>query len=324
MSSEILKTENNYISSDRRQVSVPMENDRRSGRDRRLEQRAAQEESIHNAHNGVKHHKHSKLAYAFEALPPVRRLSSIPDKIENGEIASALGLAGLALINFPEDLRDIQSGAEQIASRAKGMPLKNAYDYKNFQHEFSFFRGTLLEPLVDINNAKNVGLARKLYKMDQSLLKTNFGKKVLAFLNTTTSEYDDVKKYNKTKKIMEVAQDINKEERVALGFEGGWFGKLTARAMARTTLFGVAALALLEAPKIYKSVTEDGSLGEKVDDTAKQVTKSAINVASTTAGIAYGGAIGSKYGKSFGSLVGMGIGAILGTKASEKLQSATA
>ncbi|MEI8128386.1 MAG: hypothetical protein WCG95_02100, partial [bacterium] len=79
------------------------------------------------------------LFCALETIPPVRRAISIPDKIEHGEITSALGMASLALINLPEDLRDIKSALDQF----KGVEAK--YKYKEYQHDFSFFRGTAIE-----------------------------------------------------------------------------------------------------------------------------------------------------------------------------------
>ena len=56
----------------------------------------------------------SVFVYALESLPPVRRIASLPDKIQNNDYIPALGLASLALINLPEDVRDIKSAGEQI------------------------------------------------------------------------------------------------------------------------------------------------------------------------------------------------------------------
>jgi len=58
----------------------------------------------------------------------------------------------------------------------------------------------------------------------------------------------------------------------------------------------------------------------KSNETVKQTAKSAVNVASITTGIGYGGAIGARYGGSTGSLIGMGLGAILGSNLSQKVQ----
>lgn len=101
------------------------------------------------------------------------------------------------------------------------------------------------------------------------------------------------------------------EQALAVSYKGSQFAQLTGRALRRTTKLGVFALALLEVPKIIKS-----------DEKIKQTAKSAINVASITAGIGYCGAIGAKYGGSIGSLIGMGAGAIIGNKLSNKVQEA--
>ena len=299
--------ENNCNSSDRRKFSVPIEQDRRGGIDRRTIIRDKKETE-------------SGLVYALEALPPVRRVASLPDKLEKGEITSALGVASLALINFPEDCKDIKSAIEQATSFAKGQEYKGAYDYKNLQHEFSFFRGTLLDPLVDAKKANNKELAYKLFSLDVSLLKTKLGKKIMDLLNVEFENREAVKTFNKKTKEWEIARDINGDRRFAFGFKGSCFGRLTARAMARTTLIGTIVLAVLELPKILKAITRGNNLEEKAKNTTKQVVKSGINLTTTTLGMAYCGAIGSKYGKSFGSLIGMGIGAIAGNIVSKKIQ----
>lgn len=255
-----------------------------------------------------------------EALPPIRRLISLPDKADSGDYLGVLGAIGLTAINFPEDWRDIKTAAGQVHSTIKGEKYIGAYDYKNFQHEFSFFRGTLLEPLVDPEKTKFPKLAEKLLDIDKSLLDTKFGQKIMNLLKVEDDEFMEVKKFNKKTQTWEIAEHINGETRYARSFKGSRFGKITARAMARTTRIGIAILAALELPKIIKSMTQGDNFGEKAGSTTKQVLKSGINLASTTAGIAYGGAIGSKYGKGFGSLIGMGIGAFLGATVSQKVQ----
>lgn len=65
---------------------------------------------------------------------------------------------------------------------------------------------------------------------------------------------------------------------------------------------------------------DGNNMAEQAGNTAKQTVKSGINLASITAGIAYGGAIGSKYGGPLGSLIGMGTGAVFGSLVSKKAQ----
>ncbi len=260
------------------------------------------------------------IMYALESLPPVRRLSSLPDKIQNGDTLPALGLASLALINLPEDMRDIKAAGGQLQDILHGKKFQGGYDYKNYQHDFSFFRGTLLEPMVDFKKTKNMDRTEKLLSWDRTLLKTEFGRKIKDLLGVKESDREIVKTFNQKTQSWEVAKDINGFKRYAYSFEGSAFGKLTARAMNRTTLIGTAVLAALELPKIFKAMNQGDSITEQAGNTIKQTAKSGINVASITAGIAYGGAIGSKHGGPIGSIVGMGAGAILGGFTSKKIQ----
>ena len=236
------------------------------------------------------------LFCALESVPPIRRTLNIPDKIEHGEITSALGMSGLALINLPEDFRDVRNALDQF----KGVEAK--YEYKDYQHSFSFFRGTAIEKWLhgQIKNGKK--WASWLYDNDQTLADNDLGKKLLKSVKGKESE--DV--------IKTTITDFVDERAYAFKYEGSKFAQLTGRALRRTTKLGVLAIALLEVPKIINAISK----GETIEQTAK----SAVNVASITAGISYGGAIGAKQGGAIGSLVGMGFGAVLGGKLSEKVQ----
>ncbi len=236
------------------------------------------------------------LFCALETIPPVRRAISIPDKIEHGEITSALGMASLALINLPEDLRDIKSALDQF----KGVEAK--YKYKEYQHDFSFFRGTAIEEWLHGQIQKGKKWAKWLYRNDLTLADTAFGEKILNSVKAKLSE--DIAE-------TPITNFIGKQV-YAFKYEGSKFAQLTGRALRRTTKLGVLAIALLEVPKIFNAI-QNG-------ETVKQTAKSAINVASITAGIGYGGAIGAKHGGAIGSLVGMGFGAVLGCKLSQKTQ----
>ena len=264
---------------DRRQNNVSVDTDRRCDKDK--------SEDI-------------SLFCALETIPPVRRSISIPDKIQHGEITSALGMASLALINLPEDFRDVKSAVNQFRGVAPKYNHKG--DYKEYQHDFSFFRGTAIEEWLH----KQVNAGKKwaswLYDNDRSLADTTFGEKILNVVKGKESE--DVMKTPIT--------NFAGKEAYAFKYEGSKFAQLTGRALRRTTKLGVIALALLEVPKIINSIQK----GETIEQTAK----SAVNVASITAGIGYGGAIGAKHGGAIGSLVGMGFGAVLGGKLSEKIQ----
>lgn len=299
MDSGVLKIENG--SGDRRKASIPVENDRRCGVDRRTAPRSE--------------HHHSKLSYAFKALSPVRRFEGVKKDIEEGEIGAACGLATLALINLPSDFDDIKESVKQVKSWFGGPKFEHSYNHKELQHPFSFFRNTLLDKPIKYLRKTHAGLTEKILNLDKTAARTKFGTKILNLFNTKPA-----------KLIPTMIKDIdyselNPELVHAREYVGTKFGKLTARAMERTTVLGLAVLAACELPKIYHALKKGNGMVEKAENTAKQTVKSGINLASLTAGIAYGGAIGSKYLGNFGSLVGMGIGALAGSFVSGKIQN---
>lgn len=252
----------------------------------------------------------SPLSCAFEAIPMFRRLESIPDDINNGDGVTALGMASLALINLPEDCRDVIGAAKQVKSIFTKEKYVPNYDYKNFQHDFSFFRGTFLEKWLDKNANEGKKWAQWLDKNDITIADTSLGQKIIDKVGAQEN------------KAVETAIKNSKGEAVlAFEYGGPKFAELTGRAMLRTTKLGVIALGILELPKILKAFSKGNNVADKTGNVAKQTVKSAVNVASVTAGIAYCGAIGSKYGKGFGSIVGMGIGAILGSQLSKTVQN---
>lgn len=287
---------------DRRQSDVPVEQDRR----------CVVEKPV----------KHGLFSYAMEAVPTFRRLSSVSDKINDGntyDTASALGMAGLAFINLPEDLRDTIGAAKQIKALITGKEFKAAYDYKNYQHPFSFFRGTLLHNTVHPEKTKLPKITEKLLKADKTLDDTKFGNWLMDLMKVEENDIIPTKikdiQYTKAKPSFIEASSFKGEGKFAK------FGELTARAMKRTTLLGLVALSALELPKIIEEFNTGNTTGEKARNGAKQTLKAGINVASLTVGIGYLGALGSKRFGSVGSIVGMGLGAVLGSFASQKMQN---
>lgn len=281
---------------DRRQCNIPVENDRRSGMDRREIQQ-----------------EHSSVFYALESVPTFRRLASLPEKIDNGDMLPAIGLAGLAAINFPEDMSDIKASVSQIRGLVdKSHVHKNPYNRRTHQHSFSFFRGTLIEEWLHKKIDNGNKFAKKLYEMDwNTLYETKFGKwveKVFGIEQVDVQRVDAIK-------------DIKGQKARSYQFKSEKLGgEITARAMKRIPLLSVIVLGVLEMPKIIKAGLNGENFVEGVQSTAKQSVKSAINTTSTLAGIGYGGAIGAKYLGATGSIVGMGLGAILGSKLSKKTQ----
>lgn len=255
-----------------------------------------------------------KLLAYLEVFPQVRRVASLPDKIETGDVLSALGLAALMAVNFPEDCRDVKAAGRQIRGLFdKNYNYDSLYNRRTHQHSFSFLRGTAIEKWVFNQIDKGNKFAQKLYEMDRSTLyETKFGK--------TLRNFFGIKQLNNVK-IIDKIQDLKGKKALAYQFKSTIFGgEITARAMKRLPVLSVIALALLEVPKIFKAMGKGNNISEQTGNTVKQTVKSGINVTSTLAGVGYGGAIGAKYAGATGSIVGMGLGAILGVTASKKLQ----
>lgn len=258
-----------------------------------------------SVNNNQNNHKKGVLNYAFEAVPMYRRTVSLPDTIKEGDITTGLGMAALALINLPEDCRDVVGAAKQVKSIFTGKPYEGSYKYKDYQHSFSFFRGTFLDKWVHKNDDAGKGWAKWLLENDKTLAETSLGKGILNLVGGKEAEL-----------VPTEIKDLKDANIVAAKYEGNAFAKMTGRAMRRMTKLGLVTLCALEAPKILKEMNKENDA-----ETGKQIAKSAINITSISAGVAYGGAIGSKYGKGLGSLVGMGAGAILGGVVSNTAQS---
>lgn len=247
----------------------------------------------------------------LSAIPMFRRVSSFDEKMENNDILPAAGLVALAVINAPEDLNDVAEGWNHVKSLVTNHKYTQKYEHSKTQHNFSFLRNTLLEKWMDkTKNEKVKNVLFELDKHDQTVYNTKFGEKIVKFLGITEGEPLP------TLMKDEFGDEVFLKEIKAKNI----FGELTARAMKRTTLLGLAALSLLEVPKIFGATGKGKNIGEQADSTIQQTVKSGINVAAITAGISYGGAIGAKHGRAIGSLVGMGLGAVFGALVSNKVQ----
>lgn len=252
---------------------------------------------------------------AFAALSPiipVRRLSSLPDNIKDGNYARATGLVGLMALNLPEDTRDLKSAAKQIF---KGELPK--YDYKSCQTPFSFFRGTALEPVV--NKMGKVGA--KLHEWDKTLYDTKFGdfcKKIfkydIDFLNP-----EGTKRFVPQVKIDESGKIILEEiEVMASKVEGNALGKLVGNTLLRIPLISTFILGALEVPSIIKAFSKPKKSKDKAINGCTQIAKSGANVSAILTGIGIFGALLKNRGP-VGSLVGMGLGSIAGTSVSKEI-----
>ena len=257
-------------------------------------------EGVKNGVNNIVD-KDNKLPSIFDIIPTFRRVERVPDKVEHSDFVPATGLVALAVLNAPEDWRDMKSAYAQIKASALGEKFTPSYDYKAAQHPFSFFRGTLLHKFVNPKTSPCPKLAKWLLKNDTTLWNTKLGQMVIKKFNIDENRIKtNIKNitHTETKPSYIIAKNFVTKST---------FGELTARAMTRTTKIGTAVLGGLEAAHVIKEITEG-------ENAIKATAKSAINLFSSIAGIGYGGAIGAKYFGPVGSLVGMGIGAIAGNQ----------
>ena len=249
------------------------------------------------------------------SVAPARRLCDIPDMVRSGDTIAAIGLAGLTIVSLPEDCRDLKAAYNHSSCVLRKRRISAPYNYHKYQHDFSFFRGTLLhEAMKRVKSERGKKIVDNLYKSDITLYNTKFGKWVQNILGIENGK--NIKSSIKNLYGQEVSVQKIIVKKDFLGLK-----ELTGRAMKRTSLLGLAFMGLLELPKIIKSITKGDDAQEKTKSFAKQVGKSSLNVFGVTAGMGYIGAIGAKKYGALGSLIGMGLGVIAGAGVSKWIQN---
>lgn len=337
----ILKLYPQYTqSTDRRQLNQSVDSERRLEDDRRHLERIADpklspdiakiqntykafinntdtfQSSVNNLDKTVNKNKSINKAVfaALSPIIPVRRISSVPDKMKDKDYAAITGTIAVAGVLLPEDLRDMKDAGKQILLGK--MPK---YNYKEFQAHFSFIRGSFLEPVVNKMINK---YGYYLHEWDKSLLDTRFGKKIKKILNVEYAETDYtgriVPQIIKDEKTGEyIKQDA---EVIARQLKGSKIGKLICRGMQRTTVYGVLTLSAICIPSIIRALNKPENIEDKVSNAGRQTLKSAVNVVSTITGIGLGGALLVTLGLGpAGSVIGMGLGCVIGAYISNKI-----
>ena len=235
----------------------------------------------------------------FEGLPVVGKLNSVPEKMEDKNFLSAGILGSLAALNGPEELRDVFEAYKQIKSMMTGTTYKAPYNYKEYQHPFSFFRGTLLHNVMNPFKQKAKLKRAKLWLVnhDKSLVETKFGGDLLNNLGVSI-----VKTETPIKEI--TYTDKNKVYVNAFKFMGkNSLNKFTARAMTRTPVIGLSVYGGLEGINACHEI-------KKGKDTATEIGKAAARWSTSAIITGICGAAGSFVGP-VGSLIGTSLGAIL-------------
>lgn len=235
----------------------------------------------------------------FEGLPVVGKLNSVPEKMEDKNFLSAGILGSLAALNGPEELRDVFEAYKQIKSMMTGTTYKAPYNYKEYQHPFSFFRGTLLHNVMNPFKQKAKLKRAKLWLVnhDKSLVETKFGGDLLNNLGVSI-----VKTETPIKEI--TYTDKNKVYVNAFKFMGkNSLNKFTARVMTRTPVIGLSVYGGLEGINACHEI-------KKGKDTATEIGKAAARWSTSAIITGICGAAGSFVGP-VGSLIGTSLGAIL-------------
>ena len=230
--------------------------------------------------------------------------SELENEVAERDFLCVKALTSMAILNGPTDVDSLHSAWNQIKSGFKNK-TPDGYDPKIAQHPFSFFRGTVLHEYLNPNSEKCIdkNWAKKVIKKDVSLMETKFGGWILNKLG--------VKEIGK---VQSNIKDISHTEKnpiyvnVKVFKSKNAFGDLTARALSRTSKYGVYALTGLGALHAAHEIAE----GENI---FKEVSKTALQVGTTLASVGYLGAIGYKHLGTFGSLLGMGLGTAIGTQA---------
>jgi len=279
-----------FRSQDRREHSVPVLHEKRVNPDRRQSSRSLFD--LHKLKEDVDRLDKStqqKLLYALSPLPPARRISSLPDTVENKNWSRAGLLAGMAAANFPGDLREM------------GLAFKNPFAKRPYQHEMSFFKLTLLDKLPK----KYPWLS----KMDKTFFSTGFGKFVRKKLNIGIDLSD----------IGKIEDACTKTPLKGYKYTGNFLQRTLGRAMHRLPVIGLFATSALEIPALITSITKTkGNIWDKTRSFGKQLIKSGGYIGFTTAAITIAGAITFPCSALLG-LIGMAAGSTLGLIASKKL-----
>jgi len=265
---------------DRRQQSQSVNSERRSGEDRRNMQRVVDPKLspdiakiqdtfkafIHNTdqyktnvktldNSALKNKEGTKAVFsALSPIIPFRRISSVPDNIENGDYERAAGLVAVAGVMLPEDLRDMKEAWNQVVHKK----LPN-YDYKNCQAPFRFIRGTLAESPV--NKMGRYGYI--LHEFDKSFAETKLGKKLRKLLKVTLGKSEATGRKVPQLVQTDLGYKLFNIPVFAEKLEGPFIGKLIYRAMQRTTVIGAIVLSALWIPSIIKAFNKPEKTQDK-------------------------------------------------------------
>lgn len=236
--------------------------------------------------------------------PAGKSLKATNEKLKKKDYAGAFFIASQLALDFPNIIDDtldaIDFASKYINDKTCGHNYKylykKAYDWKQAQHPFSYFRGTLLQDFVNPNSPKCVSkkLAMWIESCDKSLWDTRLK-------NFSQEKFKINVIYQKTK-IKSIKSTPQKPHNIkAYKFiTKSKFGEITARSMTRVPVIGLAMSGVVEGCQVINEVKN----GEKA---IKSIGKAIVRLTTSTAITAVLGAIGAMIAGPFGSLAGITI-----------------
>lgn len=256
--------------------------------------------------------KENLAVAGLSVIPFYRRFSGIKEAVQNQDTIKSVGKSMIMLINAPEDTTDLFKVKKQIKAELNGEAAHLSHDY---QSKFSFFRGTLLEPiLAKMVNSKNEKIRKigiKIYRSDRTVYDTAFGEKIRNLLNIQESDVQFTTRKDKVFNSFTKARTL----------EGKAIPKIIGRAMMRIPVISLGLIAALELPGVIKAFNSKDNLKDNVENGAKQTAKASVTVLSISTFAAVIGAIFASKKGHVGSLVGIGVGTYLGSKAAKTVNN---
>lgn len=254
-------------------------------------------------------------------MPPIRRVSSAPDKVAEGNPIAAVGQVAVAGMNIFGDGREIELALDEGKSIYNAVKTRNWGEFKNIfkwkgQHAMTMLDGTVADGLVEKSP-----LVRKLYEFDDVIYNTRFGEFLQDKLKLKIDLENSNTKIRRPLKIPFINKEIKpfKPELRMYKFEGGILKKWFSGTLHRISKLSLATSAALEMPALINSVTKtEGTTKDKVKAFGKQLIKSAGFITCVNGAIALvGAAIGPR--SFILGLVGMAIGSAAGISVSKEL-----
>ena len=240
----------------------------------------------------------------LETVPVFGKAPEITERVKSKDYPGAGIVASQLALDFPNLVDDAIDAVDQLDKTIKTKlcgdgykyMYKKAYDFKKAQHPFSYFRGTLLQDYVNPNSPKcpNPKAAQWILDKDVTLWDTKAGKKIAKSLNIEET------KIKTSIKDTQYASN-NQVKVLAKSFKApSTFGKVTARAMTRIPVIGLAVSGVIEGCQAANEIKN----GEKP---VKAINKAALRLTSTAVLTSTLGAVGFMLFGPVGSLAGIGI-----------------